>query len=279
MSCAGARMRPAPPPYFDALIPARAAGQAGRDVHLGLWDNPPTLNTPCPPGEFERAQARLTECALELAALSDGQAVLDVACGFGGALAAIDARHSEMSLVGLNIDPRQLDLCRGAVSRPGNRAAWIEGDACALPFADGSFDRVLCVEAMFHFQSRAQFLSEAARCLRAGGAMVVTDIFMRAPPPGAPFVPAQIEAIVRRDYGPWPELWVEADAAGGEAERAGLLLMKNLDWTAATLPSYRVIAPERQSGDARPAMAGDVFRWLHAHGCLTYRAMAFAKRS
>src|SRR5438034_5931485 len=44
-----------------------------------------------------------------------------------------------------------------------------EADACALPFPDASFDRVLAVECIFHFPSRLRFLKEAARVLKPGG--------------------------------------------------------------------------------------------------------------
>src|SRR5262245_61066318 len=75
---AGADVIRPPPPYFEVLIAAYRAGHAGRDVHLGYWDRPPNLATPCVPGEFEAAQARLTKRMIGCAALLPGQRVLDV---------------------------------------------------------------------------------------------------------------------------------------------------------------------------------------------------------
>ena len=54
------------PPYFDALIAARRAGHVGRHVHLGYWD------APAVGGDFEAAQARLTERIIGLASVSGG---------------------------------------------------------------------------------------------------------------------------------------------------------------------------------------------------------------
>jgi MPBQ/MSBQ methyltransferase len=267
-------MPPVLPPYFDALIAARRAGQAGRHVHLGYWDDPPPPHVPPASGEFEAAQARLTERVIGLVPLHAGQSVLDVACGFGGTLAAIDARLEGMALTGLNIDVRQLDLCRGAVKRPGNSLALVTADACALPFPDATFDHLFCVEAMFHFPSRQTFMAEAARVLRPGGMLVVTDILLRRPVPGAPGADA-IAATIRRDYGPWPEPWIGAETIHGIAHRTGLLTVRNEDWSGATLPSYRTIAPVRPG---KPLSAGDVFRWLHGNGWLGYRMFSFRRQ-
>ena len=73
--------RPALPAYLDGLIAAYRAGQAGRDLHLGYWDDPPDLAAPCAPGEFAAAQARLTRRIIALAPPEPGHRVLDVACG------------------------------------------------------------------------------------------------------------------------------------------------------------------------------------------------------
>jgi hypothetical protein len=68
------------------------AGQSGRHVHLGYWDVPPSLVSPCTTDEFDAAQARLCDIFLGLADLEDRQCVLDVGCGFDGTLAAVNDR-------------------------------------------------------------------------------------------------------------------------------------------------------------------------------------------
>jgi len=270
-------MPPDLPPYFDALLDARRAGHVGRHVHLGYWDDPPSQDTPCSMAEFEAAQARLARQTIGLLPLQNGQSVLDVACGFGGALEIIDQRWREMSLTGLNIDARQLQLCRGAVADPSNRLSLVEGDACAMPFADAAFDHVLCVEAMFHFRSRRDFLGEAARVLRPGGVLAATDILFGAPGAAAPWDKQAMTEVIRRDYGPWPEPWIELGAIVDVAKSAGLRIVKSIDWSRATLPSYRVVAPDRRLGEQRPVSAGDMFRWLHRTGWLTYPALVFQR--
>jgi SAM-dependent methyltransferase len=44
-----------------------------------------------------------------------------------------------------------------------------------LPFDDGTFDAVLCIDAIGHLRNRFEALAEWARLLRLGGRVVFTD--------------------------------------------------------------------------------------------------------
>lgn len=50
----------------------------------------------------------------------------------------------------------------------------IFGDALALPFADASFDTVLCTQVLEHVAEPETLFREAARVLKAGGHLVLT---------------------------------------------------------------------------------------------------------
>jgi MPBQ/MSBQ methyltransferase len=264
------------PPYFDLLIDAFSSGQTGRHVHLGYWDAPP-LASRCAADEFEAAQARLCDIFIELADLSDGQSVLDVGCGFGGTLAAVDSRRQDMRLMGLNIDRRQLDICRTLPARPTNSLSFAMADACAMPFRPNCFDRLLCLEAMFHFPSRHAFLAQAADALRSGGRLALTDILLRNPGDQAPVDIAVLEQTIRREYGPWPRLWAGLDQMLESAHRSGLALERIIDATDQTLPTYRMTAPgDHDAPPPRPS-AGSLMRWLHREGYLSYVCLAFTK--
>ena len=56
----------------------------------------------------------------------------------------------------------------------GARAHPAGGDATAMPFADGVFDRVIAAEVLEHVPSDQRALSEIARVLRPGGLLAVT---------------------------------------------------------------------------------------------------------
>ena len=60
---------------------------------------------------------------------------------------------------------------RGAGRRP--RPA-VNGDALALPFADGAFDRVIAAEVLEHVPDDRAAMAELARVLRPGGTLAVT---------------------------------------------------------------------------------------------------------
>lgn len=268
-------MSPALPRYFDYLIEGFRSRSAGRHVHLGYWDDPPPLSAACSAQEFADAQARLTEVLIGMAGLQAGQSVLDVGCGFGGTLEAA-AKWPSMRLTGVNIDQRQLGICRSAAIG-GSTLSLVLADACALPFRSGSFERIFCVEAMFHFRDRAAFLRESAGALRDGGRLVMSDILLRNPGANAGVDVAAVEELIRSEYGPWPQPWIAVDALMDGAQQAGLTLDHMLDVTRQTLPTYRFTAPQPLAAAAGLRSAGEALRWLHSEGYLSYLCISFVK--
>jgi ubiquinone/menaquinone biosynthesis C-methylase UbiE len=53
------------------------------------------------------------------------------------------------------------------------RLRLVQGDACRLPFADRSFDAVVCTEAFHWFPFPADALAECFRVLRPGGRLLL----------------------------------------------------------------------------------------------------------
>jgi demethylmenaquinone methyltransferase/2-methoxy-6-polyprenyl-1,4-benzoquinol methylase len=95
---------------------------------------------------------------------------LDVACGTGYL-----TRHLRGLAVGLDQSPAMVAVAQGRL--PGGVA--LVGDALALPFADGAFDRVLTGHFYGHLvpEERAAFLAQARR---VAPELVVIDSAPRA---------------------------------------------------------------------------------------------------
>nr|WP_245185819.1 class I SAM-dependent methyltransferase [Falsiroseomonas frigidaquae] len=245
-------------PYIDHLLSQLARGNTaleqsfGRHIHWGYWPEPAAAQ-PERSEDYARAAERLSLELLDLADIAPGMRVLDAGCGFGGTLACLQERVERLDLTGLNIDPRQLQRAAHlARPRDGRLPRFVAGDACTLPFADASFDRVLAVECIFHFPSRAAFLAEARRVLRPGGALVISD-----------FVPARSWVPMTR-MARWPSLErlnlfgacdVTCSAAGYRnlAAEAGLNVTTLRDITRHTLPTYAFLGRMLARGTRRGA--------------------------
>lgn len=265
-------------PYFDLLLENRAEAAARvfeSYVHWGYWEDPSRATRDL--GEFAEAMERLNTEVVAAAEPSDGQAVLDAGCGFGGTLASLQRRFKSMALTGVNIDARQLKLARLQV--PGPR--FVEGDACALPFPDASFDRVLAVECVFHFPSRAKFLSEAARVLKPGGRISLSDFVPANPGSRATWLGRRIEAAIAKGYGSAGDGWRDGDYAA-MAAAAGLTIALDRDVTANTLPTYPILLDLIGAG----SLGGRenimlwptrLLMWLSRLGIVRYRIVAFVK--
>jgi ubiquinone/menaquinone biosynthesis C-methylase UbiE len=102
--------------------------------------------------------------------------VLEVGCGTGHWLellareAGSDRHPTRLS----GVDP-SLEMLKQARARAPH-ARVVQGRAEALPFADASFDRVMCVNAFHHFSDKHAFIAEARRVLRPHGGLLVCGL-------------------------------------------------------------------------------------------------------
>lgn len=100
--------------------------------------------------------------------------VLDIGCGRGGTIFALDYFFSPKCLQGVDLSPSAISFCRKTQQKP--TIAFSEGDAENLPFANGSFDVVTNVESSHSYPSIRKFYSEVARVLVPGGYFLYTDV-------------------------------------------------------------------------------------------------------
>jgi SAM-dependent methyltransferase len=110
---------------------------------------------------------------VEAAAIEPGMTVLDVATGTGNA--AIRAAAAGARVIGLDITPELFDDARRRAAEAGVSVEGIEGAAEALPFEDGSFDRVLSTFGVMFAPRHDVAAAELVRVCRPGGTIVLAN--------------------------------------------------------------------------------------------------------
>src|SRR5579872_725964 len=102
--------------------------------------------------------------------LAHGLDVLDVASGegYGSALLAQVAR----SVIGVEYSGQT--ALTASNNFPRENLRFLQGDARALPLADGCVDLVVSFETIEHFDRQDVFLREVHRVLRPGGRFIVS---------------------------------------------------------------------------------------------------------
>ena len=107
----------------------------------------------------------------------EGHTVLDAACGTGYGATMLQ-RAGAASVMAVDIEPDAAVHFDGPVTG---------ADLALLPFADNSFDRVVCFEAIEHVAAPGDALDEFARVLAPGGMLFISTPNRDHNVPGNPF--------------------------------------------------------------------------------------------
>jgi ubiquinone/menaquinone biosynthesis C-methylase UbiE len=134
-------------PFYDSLI---------------RWTMPESI--------FKR---RLTEQTR----IRSGHRVLDLGCGTGTLTLLIKRNHPDATVVGIDGDPKILEIARKKADQAKLEITLDEGISFDLPYPEASFDRVVS-SLVFHHLNRANKLAtlrEVHRVLRGGGELHIAD--------------------------------------------------------------------------------------------------------
>lgn len=112
---------------------------------------------------FARAADMVVPTLVKAVEASSGSKALDLCCGHGNVAAGLF--NSGASVTGLDFSPTMLKLAQSAVPE----ATFVEGDAMALDFDDGTFDIVTIGFGIPHVPDPPKVFAEARRVLRKGG--------------------------------------------------------------------------------------------------------------
>ena len=99
--------------------------------------------------------------------IQPGQRVLDVACGKGEWLLAVQERGA--IAIGIDLSAVAIDICK--LHMPSEN--FVVGPAEALPFEDGTFDVISCLGSLEHFIDPLSALQEMVRVSREGARFVL----------------------------------------------------------------------------------------------------------
>jgi ubiquinone/menaquinone biosynthesis C-methylase UbiE len=97
---------------------------------------------------------------------------LEVAIGTGLNLPHYSA---DTRVTGIDLSPEMLALARARAIDLGRPVELKEGDAQDLPFADASFDTVVCTYALCSVPDEVRTISEMKRVLKPGGRLILLD--------------------------------------------------------------------------------------------------------
>jgi SAM-dependent methyltransferase len=111
------------------------------------------------------------ETVVRAAGVEPGMDVLDVACGTGNA--TLPAARTGARTVGLDFAPGLLDIARERAADAMVEIDFVEGDAQAMPFEDGSFERVVSTFGHMFAPDHRRTADEMTRVLRPGGVIAV----------------------------------------------------------------------------------------------------------
>jgi arsenite methyltransferase len=117
--------------------------------------------------------------------------VLDVAAGRGTSALMLATRFG-CEVIGLDYSQRNVEAANRDASARGlsKTVTFYCGDAERLPFADGSFDAIVCECALCTFPNKQSAVAEFARALRVGGRIGLSDLTRHGS------LPPELESLV-----------------------------------------------------------------------------------
>jgi demethylmenaquinone methyltransferase/2-methoxy-6-polyprenyl-1,4-benzoquinol methylase len=111
--------------------------------------------------------------ALRDLGLRAGESVLDVGCGTGESTRFLSRHYKGVRVEGMDLSPGMLDVAR----RHDPSGTYLEGDVCAIPKPDASYDLVLTAFTFRNFPDHEAAMREMVRVLAPGGRLIILDHF------------------------------------------------------------------------------------------------------
>ena len=109
--------------------------------------------------------------------LADGDALLDVGCGIGGAARYL-AQTTGASVTGVDLTPEFIEAAikLSDLVGMGGQINFKVGSATELPFMDNMFDAVTMLHVGMNIEDKNQLMRELGRVCRSQGTVVIYDV-------------------------------------------------------------------------------------------------------
>lgn len=145
-----------------------------------------------------RWSQKLAPLFITFSGVAEGEKVLDVGCGTGSLTFELARNGGLREIAAIDYSPVFVEAAKARNTDP--RIDIRQADACALPYADGTFDRALALLVLHFVPEAGKAVAEMRRVVRSGGV---------------------VAAVVWDHYGGMPgmRMMVDTVAALGEAGR------------------------------------------------------------
>jgi len=111
---------------------------------------------------------------VDVAAITDGEHVLDIGCGNGQSSRDAASATPSGSVLGIDLSSAMLARARELTAAEGlTNATYVQGDAQVHPFDEGAFDVAISRFGAMFFDDKAAAFANIARAVRPGGRLVL----------------------------------------------------------------------------------------------------------